>query len=108
MARQKRVKKKDVWNLNTTIADFVAAHLRAFKKLNCSYPCPVSLDTSEEPHYKKYPDGCNCEQEWDDILDKLIATFERLSDEWFAWHKDYGEVQEGLQLFVKYLPKLWV
>jgi len=101
----------ETWGLNTTIATFIVPRLKRFKEL-----------------YNGWPDGMT-PKEWDDIIDKMIWSFEYIIvtgdmdkyDEWIIkqnridktphekrdYSKDQEKSQEGLDLFAKYVTDLW-
>lgn len=94
---------KETLSLDMTIAEFVLPRLKLYKKLNNGVP--ARLETIDE---------------WNEILDKIIRTFEYLSDESCNycvdtdmpnWIEEYNtrqiEVKEGLDLFAKYFQALW-
>ena len=77
----------ELWNLDSTIAKFVLPRLKAFKKLKGGRPYELSND------------------EWDDILDKMICSFSIIAKD--SINADYELYQEGLDLFAKYFGYLW-
>ena len=95
----------ELWGLELTIAEFCLPRLIRFKEIKCSYP----------------GDGIS-EIDWDEILDKIIYSFEEIireSDPFYDQeveiNKEYLEkrkikiekIQEGLDLFAKYFMNLW-
>lgn len=77
------VNPKDTWNLDVTFAEFILPRLKLFKKLNNGYPGIEEADTPEK---------------WDQILDKIILTFEYIIDEdWWINDPKY-DYSEGLHL----------
>ena len=73
---------RDLWSLNTTIAEFMAPRLRAFSSHPCSYPPSLSPD------------------EW-------MATVTKMA-EWFEQYAGPGvEDDSGLQLFAEWFFDLW-
>ena len=87
---QKNHMYQDTWNLDYYISKFILPRLKLFKKVERGYPCDLkSID------------------EWHDILDKMIASFEILAtDEWNT-QDEQKIVDEGLDLFRKYYQDLW-
>lgn len=88
------LKEKDLWNLNVTIARFIAPRLRAFKKINKD-GIPPEFTTMKE---------------WHGSLDKIIAAFELISLNEGCETDTDEEIQaidEGLDLFRKYYAYLW-
>lgn len=84
----KYINPKETWSLDWTIANFVYPRLKLFKKLNNGHPTNLSME------------------EWDEILDKMIFSFEELKKD-FVVCKDEQKIQEGLGLFAKYYRELW-
>lgn len=85
---------EDTWSLDFTIAKFVYPRLKRFKELHCCHPIQLT------------------EQEWNLILDKMIAAFEILSDDFKC--NMYGSnpeeveiVNDGLEMFAKWYSDLW-
>lgn len=75
----------ELWNLDSTILKFVLPRLKAFKECTCGYPGNVKS-----------------EEEWQNILQKMIDSIEKIIiDE--AKDEDY----EGFELFKKYFFNLW-
>lgn len=81
----------ETWSLDSTIAKFILPRLIRFKEINAGYPGTVS------------------EQEWNDILDRMILAFSLLaSDAAFVTAKeDQEKIDEGLALFAKWYQHLW-
>jgi len=78
----------ELWNLDVTIAMFVLPRLKEYRKKICSFPWTLTVE------------------EYEDILDKIIAAFELVVDN----DRDYVSpegIQEGLDLFSKYFLTLW-
>ena len=95
----------ETWALYTNIALFVLPRLKYFKEKTCGYPTCF-----------------NNIEEWHEILDKMILSFERIvneeeypSSEYISKFKDEheayeafdNEIKEGLELFGKYFRSLW-
>lgn len=75
MKRQKKIrniKYKDIYNLDSTIARFVLPRLKFFKKKTHTSPLDLTLE------------------EWKDILDKMILSFELVLD---TSEPDFGELK---------------
>ena len=83
----------DLWSLDLTIAKFALPRLKAFKEgPKSSFPAVM---TSEE---------------WDVILDKMIAAFEIMcdGDRWPALNdEDAHTAQIGCELFGQWFTNLW-
>lgn len=94
---------KETWSLDITISQYIVPRLKLYKKLNNGIPS--RLETIDE---------------WHEILDKMIRTFEYLSDEscnygcntdeanWLdVYNQRQKETKEGLMLFAEYFQALW-
>jgi hypothetical protein len=82
----------ETWSLDYSIAKLILPRLIRFKELNNGHP--ISMTRSE----------------WDNKLDRMIATFEFLGSEerWERFEqKKRDEVQDGLNDFAKYYLDLW-
>ena len=81
----------DTWSLDSTVSEFVLPRLRRFKEVNIGYP------------------GSLTPEEWDLILDKMIAAFEFGASEerWDDKGEGYSKHKEGLELFSRYFWDLW-
>lgn len=75
----------ELWNLDSTILKFVLPRLKAFKECTCGYPGTVKS-----------------EEEWQNILQKMIDSIEKIIND-NADDEDY----DGFELFKKYFFNLW-
>ena len=82
---------EETWNLDITIAKFVLPRLKRLKQLQNGYP------------------GDLAEEKWDEILDKMIFSFDKITnDEEIVMEQPQAErVQEGLDLFANRFRDLW-
>ena len=83
----KRFKKHRAWNCYAHLAVHIANELKAFKKYNVN----------------SYPHGFNNIEEWHEVVDKMIYSFEQIEKD----SSDRAKIDEGLQLFAKYFEDLW-
>lgn len=83
----------DVWNTGFYLAEVSANMIRDLRKE--LHGCPAELEV----------------QEWDDILTKIEESFRLIHEEDDSICVDFDEIeeriQEGLQLYVKYIRHLW-
>lgn len=81
----------ETWSLDHSLAKLILPRLKRFKQITIGIP------------------GDMKEREWNDILDKMIASFEFAASEerWKATPEDYDKHKEGLQLFAEYYWALW-
>ena len=81
----------DLWGLDITIAQFILPRLVRFREIGMGYP------------------GILSEKRWGNILDKIIAAFEILSEDNYSLRGDKksGIVKCGLKLFAKWFEDLW-
>lgn len=90
----------EMWNLDNTIAAFIAPRLGEFLKFYAPLATPGSI-------VEKYGDE-KANLEWRRILRKMKYSFECLSSNIIYREEDDQEkIQEGLELFVKYFRDLW-
>jgi len=79
---------RDLWDLRTTIADFLSPRLEAFKKGRHSFP----YDSTDE--------------KWGEILDKMINSMDIIRKDELTT-ENYSELKEGLDFFREYFLDLW-
>ena len=93
---------EEILKLDITIAKFIVPRLKLFREREDS--CPLRFDN---------------EQEWYDILDKMIKAFEHLTKcnscictddpDWKDKENIRNrEIKEGLNLFAEYYRALWI
>lgn len=87
---------QEIFSLDYTIAKFVLPRLIKFKKENISFPIDLKTD-----------------KEWDEILDKMIWSFERIIlDDWSQDEEilksEKNRYYEGMYLFAKHFSDLWI
>lgn len=58
-------------------------------------------------HTLAYPAEVDSEEEWDEILDKMIRAFKLILIDDRRDDKKFKEVKEGLRLFAKWYLVLW-
>jgi hypothetical protein len=86
----------EVWDLAITLANYILPRLKRFKKVNVnSHPCNLS--------------GI---EEWHEIIDKMIWSFERIvNDDWSyetnRIREQKEQYEEGMNLFAKWFLDLW-
>ena len=88
-----RIDKYDTWNLDHTLALIILPALKQFLKKLHGYPGDLS------------------EKQWDDVLNKMIWSFEAIlmeneKDDIYTIEGN-NRIQEGLELFGKYYRSLW-
>jgi len=80
----------ETWSLDWSLAKWLTPRLKTFKKINMSTPASLS------------------QEEWDEILDKMIITFELIAKEnWDETEENIEKTYEGLDLFRKWFLDLW-
>lgn len=80
----------ETWSLESTISRFIEPRLKAFKE--CCIGYPSDIDSQEE---------------WLEILDKMIKAFELINTKDFPEVEENEMIDEGLDLFRKYFHHLW-
>lgn len=83
----------ELWSLKDTITNFVLPRLKVFADEPCGYP------------------GCfDNENEWKEILEKMVRAFEiskKDGDGFVLTDKEGEEFDEGMELFKEYFFSLW-
>jgi hypothetical protein len=79
----------ETWSLYTTISNFIIPRLKKFRDVTCAYPPELTPE------------------EWDNILDKMIKSFEIASNSDFMTEEQSDEFREGFNLFNEYFFALW-
>lgn len=92
-----KVTKEELWDLDITIAKFILPRLYKFKEYNIN----------------SHPGYFNSIEEWHDIIDKIIWSFEYILKDQFMYRdketydKNEERYKEGMNLFAEYLRSLW-
>ena len=76
----------ELWNLNTTICQFIIPRLEEFKKQTFAYPPNITFE------------------EWISIIDKMLDFFKRYCDDDIDVD---ARKDEGFKLFCEYFEFLW-
>ena len=79
----------ETWNLDMTIAGFVLPRLKRFKEVCAVHPGELT------------------EEEWDGILDEMIAGFELISKTVNHSKEEDKQANKAIKLFSKYFFALW-
>ena len=100
----------ELWNLDSTIAKFIAPRIKEFVKYAGGVPGRI---------YFKYENQENgdilAQEEWDNILEEIVWTFENYNNEPNGgytddWNKRYEEytkrIANGLKLFAEWFGSL--
>jgi hypothetical protein len=70
-----QIDKWDTWNMDNTLALIIEPMLRQLKETKHGHPC---MGTNVPDSC----DGCSCENNWDEILDKMIFAFHSLNTDY--------------------------
>jgi hypothetical protein len=85
---------EELWNLDSTICEWLLPRLKAFKERTNGYPPTL-----------------NSPKEWDTILEKIILALELhnsdLPDSPEQARIEGEQIKEGFELFGKYFCNLW-
>lgn len=89
-------KDSEVWDLDIVLAQYILPRLKRFKKVNVN----------------SHPGTLSSLEEWHEIIDKMIWSFERIVNDDWAYETNRRKEQvpryeEGMQLFAKYFLDLW-
>lgn len=81
----------DLYSLDHTLALIIHPALVAYKEKAAGHPGGITQD------------------EWDDILDKMIFAFERYTEDDFIYtnDEDHKKMSEGMKLFAEWYHHLW-
>lgn len=80
----------ELWSLDVTISKFILPRLKTFKDVAGGYP------------------GGMTENEWDELLDKMIVAFELHAQCKVSYTEEENEkIKEGLKIFSEYFGHLW-
>ena len=79
----------ETWNLYSVISEFTLPRLKRFKEVRCTHP------------------SCITDEKWEEVLDKMILSFELICEDGEFDQKNWKQVQEGMKLFQKYFFDLW-
>lgn len=87
----------ETWSLDASITIFILPRLKRFCQLVNKFGC--------------YPAELKNKEEWQEILDKMVFSFETMFKEWQDGEQISKEDQikknEGLKLFAQYFESLW-
>ncbi len=94
-----------IWNLDSYVTEIALPVLKWYKKYGHGLPWNEEVE----------PQRSFTTEEWNDVLDKMILSFQLIHDEdedfqshdteWYTEHNN--QIQEGLNLFAKYYRNLW-
>ena len=82
----------EIWSLDQDLAKHILPRLKRYKEVNGGHPQELSWE------------------QWMDILDEMIQTFEFLASDakYDCFDKSkWKEINKGLHLFAKYYSDLW-
>jgi len=99
----------DLWSLDYSITKFIYPRLKKFVE-DGTQGYPSELDDKEfiTKHKLKYLVGTEDKDTWNNILHKMLKTFEILhSDTYMHDTDDSKEIEEGLRLFSIFYSGLW-
>ena len=94
------------WGLDTYLGDIALPVLKYLRNNKCGI---ALVEGFEDKSFEEQ------EKAWNDVLDKMIKSFQLIKDDDFdtevhpiEWYKEHQEqIQEGLQLFARYYQNLW-
>ena len=118
-----KFKDKETYSLDYTIACFVLPRLKRFKELDKGCPSIFFFNEDGSTHFNDEGRTESAHQEWQDILDCMIYSFEQIVNNPMGPDYDYpnesfedysirykmwqNSIQEGLDYFAKYFMNLW-
>jgi hypothetical protein len=68
-----RIDKWDTWSMDNTLSLIIEPMLKQLKETQNGHPCLTTHEGCE---------GCSCETQWAEILDKMIFAFESLNNDY--------------------------
>lgn len=94
-----KIKASDCWDLDSTIIKFILPRLYKFKEVNIN----------------SYPNKCENIENWHNIIDKMIWSFQfakdvgeyNYSNKYRTDEENWNKYNEGMDLFRDYLLDLW-
>ena len=108
---------RECWSLDLSIAEYVLPRLKYLKKVKHGTPCDMfpknylgsNLSNTDNKKCEKIEAAA--EKKWDEIMDKMILSFELIvKDEWDTieeYKVQQKKIEEGLNLFAKHFRSLW-
>lgn len=102
---QRRVRGFDdseTWTLDYSLAKLISPRLKRFKELKRGVPLFDNIDVDKDYDL--------AEAQWEEIIDKMIAAFDLIivdDGSLFFDEEQQKKVEEGLDLFRKYIFNLW-
>lgn len=95
---------RDTWSLDHTFALWALPRLKRFKEVNDGIPLQFIDNPGMENEIVR-------EKEWEDTIQKMITACELTIKEEHHYviltDAEYAQIQEGFELFGKYLRELW-
>lgn len=100
----------ELWNLDSTIARFIAPRIKEFGKHTVGVPGKIYWKYTGKDYIDNEEANKLAQDEWDEILDEIIWTFENYEHEPSSYMPNYKEEYEkytnrianGLKLFAEY------
>ena len=109
----------EVWSLDLAIAENVLPRLKRLKELKDDIPAPLynnntlyidNIIDQEEREQERALVAKETWEEWQQILDKMIYSFNFVIDNYAVYDiksEEYKKYQEGMNFFVQYFLYLW-
>lgn len=95
-----KINDSELWDLDVTLAEYILPRLKKFREMR----------------RLSHPQEFTNVNEWNDVLDKMIYSFQSVCDNNGIFcsisdskyeNGDKGRYQEGMDLFAKYYSDLW-
>ena len=99
---------EEVWSLDHSIACYILPRLAYLREYHAG--CPSSLVKMDNNGKIIEKDNYDPHEEWNNILDKMIYSFEAIADDYASISANvYSDpkVKEGLLLFAVHFNSLW-
>ncbi|MGM8331755.1 hypothetical protein [Clostridium perfringens] len=92
-----KIQDSELWSLDTTLAKYILPRLEKYRNME----------------RMSYPSKLSGEEEWNDILDKMIYAFKYVLERdnfYFDYDTEKERIEkykEGMNLFAEYFMDLW-
>ena len=106
----------DVWSLDYTLANIIHPALVRLKETKHGYPqlyedgMVTNAHWDRQLHFDFIDEDVETNyliKKWDNILDKMIYSFDCIKKDNNLEIEDWDKVQEGLDLFAEHYTSLW-
>lgn len=102
----------DVWEMYYTLALIISPMLKQLKETKNGVPGCMPAFDNDFYDWNTHPEEAEAqlkeaEKQWNEILDKMIYSFDKIISDDFYDNRSDPKIQEGIDLFAKYYFDLW-